>query len=353
MRFLGYITKGLGKVSKKEIIDCIPEVEISRESDKYIIFDCKRKEVEKTLKFKTLDDVHKLLSFQEHDSKPDDKLIVQEFPFSELEEARELIASLREVDETFSLTVSRYRNSKVDLDKLEKDLANHISRKTGWSYSGDDHSNFDIRVHIEFKNVLVSARLGEKPLYYRSYRECGRQGALRPSIAAALCKLANPEQGDKLVDNFCGAGTILCEGKLQGLEPFGGDIDNEAVECAHTNLRELSPESIRQVKVLDAKSTDWPDNYFDLAVSNLPWGKQVSLNAVELYSNSISEYGRILKDQGKIVLLCKKPDLAGKHLKKNFPDYQIGRLRLGFLGQKPWLIYAQPPGLSLNITEYR
>ncbi|MDY6773572.1 MAG: methyltransferase domain-containing protein [Candidatus Nanohaloarchaea archaeon] len=261
-----------------------------------------------------------------------------------------LITSFRDVDETFSITSSRYRNS-IDLHRMEDNLVNEIQDRTGWRYTEDSHSNFDIRVHVEFKNVLVSVRLTEKPLYYRSYWTCGRKGSLKTSVAAAMCKLADPEPGSKMVDNFCGAGTILCEGERQGMKPFGGDIDSEAVECSRTNLRENAPETANQVKTLDAKATGWPDSYFDLAASNLPWGKQVELNAVELYSQSISEYARILKDQGKVVLLCKMPDLAEKHLRKNFPDHNIDRFRLGFLGQKPWIVYAHPPDRPMNLVE--
>jgi tRNA G10 N-methylase Trm11 len=156
--------------------------------------------------------------------------------------------------------------------------------------------------------------------------------------------LVSPKKGEKLVDNFCGTGTILCEGFLQGLDPYGGDINQEAVNCAHENIKELSPGLVKHIKCLDARSTSWPDSYFDLAISNLPWGKQVDLKGiVKLYSLSIAEYARILKEEASVVLLGMKPDLIVKHLKNNFPNHKIEKFRIGFLGQNPWVISAICP----------
>jgi tRNA G10 N-methylase Trm11 len=153
-----------------------------------------------------------------------------------------------------------------------------------------------------------------------------------------------------LIDNFCGVGTILCEGALQGLEPHGGDIDDEAVRYAEAHLRALSQKWVRNVNVLDARSSKLPADYFDLAVSNIPWGEQLDLNAVELYSQAIPEYARVLKDEGAIVIVGPKPDLVEKHLKENFPEHNVGQFRLGFLGQHPWVNFAYPDSMSLNMS---
>ena len=182
----------------------------------------------------------------------------------------------------------------------------------------------------------------KKSLYKRKYRKCELKGALKPTIAAALCYLIFPKKGEKLVDNFCGSGTILCEGFLYGLDPYGGDISPEAVSCACENIKQLSPNLMTHIKCLDAKKTNWPDSYFDHAISNLPWGKQVNLEGVvKLYSSTIAEYARILKEDGSIVLLGMKPNLIIKHLKKNFPNYKIEKFKIGFLGQNPWVVSAQ------------
>ncbi|MFB6115850.1 MAG: TRM11 family methyltransferase, partial [Candidatus Nanohalobium sp.] len=246
------------------------------------------------------------------------------------------------VDDVFSLTTSKYRNENVDMEVFEDKVSETLEKSTGASFEESRHSNFDIRVHFEEENMLVSVRLTEKPLYFREYWQQGRKGSLKTSIAAGLCRIADIEEGNKLVDNFCGAGTILCEAEVQGAEVSGGDIDREAVQCTRENLKELDGEAANRVKKLNATLTSQPDNYFDIAVSNFPWGDQVDLNAVELYSEAIREYSRILKDDGKIVILGKHPDLAEKYLRKNFTDHEIESFQLGFLGQNPTVTCAAP-----------
>lgn len=350
MRFLAYITKGLEPIVRHELRQKIPGADIERTSDKYLIFEADRKDVPAILELRTVDDVHILLKFHEHGQKPDEEQVVEEIPVAELDETRDFLESLRDTGEKFSLTVSRYRNPHGDPEKLESILTTRLEAALEMRKIGGRSSRFDIRVHVEEKNTIISSRLTEKPLYYRDYWDQGRKGSLKTSIAAALCRLTGPEPGDRLVDNFCGAGTILCEGKLQEMEPHGGDIDREAVKCAHRNMDNLSPETSKNIKQVDAISTGRPDSYFDIAVSNLPWGKQVELDTVKLYSRSIKEYSRILKDDACIALLCTEPELAVKHLKKNFPGHRTGRFQLGFLGQNPWVTYAVPESQSLNIV---
>ncbi|MDY6773690.1 MAG: hypothetical protein SVS85_00695, partial [Candidatus Nanohaloarchaea archaeon] len=351
MTFLAYITKGLDHIARGEIQEKLSGAEIRRVSDKYIVFDAEESNLQDVLGLRTVDDIHLLLSFQEHGEKPGETDIVQEFPLETLQEARDSIDSFRGLDDRFSLTVSKYRNPKIDTGSLETELVDLLENYTGGEKTDNRSSRFDVRAHIEEENVLISCRIPERPLYYRSYWEKGRKGSLKTSIAAALCRLTDPDPGDRLVDNFCGAGTILCEGKTQDLEPQGGDIDREAVQTTHTNMGNLSEEANKNIRKLDATSTGQPSDYFDLAVSNLPWGKQVELNKVELYSQAISEYARILKDDAPVVLLGKEPELAEKHLRKNFPHHRIESFQLGFLGQTPSVTYATPENRERNTAQ--
>lgn len=340
MKFLAYLTKGLNDVAKKEILSKIPEASIEEKSKKYLIFKADESCITDITSLKTVDDAHILLKFKNFDEVPGTETIVESFPDESLAWARNTIEEFRDLEDDFSITISKYKNNTADLDRIEQEVSDHIEKSTGANYLQDSHSNFDIRIHLEKKNLLVSARLTEKPLYFRDYWKQGRKGSLKTSVAAALCNVPNISEGDKLVDNFCGAGTILCEGSIQGADVYGGDIDRDAVQCARKNLQEVSKESLSQVKRLDATSTDHPDNYFDVAVSNFPWGHQVDINAVKLYSKAIEEYSRILKKNGEIVILGDHPELAEKYLKKHFEQPRIEKFQLGFLGQTPTVIHA-------------
>lgn len=348
--FIAWTTKGLEHISEKEIKTIFPNAHIINVLDKRIIFSIDRLH-KKLLKFRTVDDVHFLLDSHISIKELNEKFILDNLPLGKIGETWELVSYYRHLDDSFSLTISRYRNKSIDLKNIKTRISKKIARYLKIKYTPYNHTNFDVRVHIDSSNVFYSCRISSKSLYDRSYRTCQKKGALKPTIAAALCMLVNPSKGEKIVDNFCGTGTILCEAKLQGLQPYGGDIDEEYVTCAQTNMKNISYEDATNIKVLDATSTKWPNNYFDYAISNYPWGKQVHLDRiVRLYSLSISEYSRILKPEGSITLLGIKPDLIIKHLKKNFRDHAIVKFRIGFLGQNPWVICAYPKGKNLGVT---
>lgn len=343
LNFLVFTTKGLGQISEKEIRTQFPGVNFIFNSDKYIAFSIKDISPKSLLKLKTVDDVHFLVAYFRNFENISEDFIVDNLPFSALNNAKNFIQKIRKVDDTFSITVSKHKNNQINLESLKVKIAQKFSEQTKNTYTEREHSNFDIRIHLDSSSVFYSCRIPKTGLYDRSYRKCKKEGALKPPIAAALCMLLDPKEGKRLVDNFCGTGTILCEAKMQGLVPYGGDIDEDKVSCAKTNISNISLEVQQNIKVLDAASTKWPDKYFDYAISNYPWGKQVALDRiVKLYSETISEYARILKDDGSIILLGIKPDLMAKHLKKNFPNHEIKQFKIGFLGQTPWISYARP-----------
>lgn len=341
--FVAFITKGLEQVSKGELESLFPQSKIIEMSGKYILFSADKLPPNEVIKLRTCDDIHYVLGYSESADVLDENYVISRFPFSNLKQAGTYIRALRKLGSTFSITVARYKNDSINIDSLKANLARGISQITDEEYTELDHSNFDIRVNVETSRVIYSVRIPKSSLYVRHYRRCERAGALKPPVAASLCLLSNPKKGEKLVDNFCGTGTILCEGKLLGLIPYGGDISEESVECASINLGTISPDFKSNLRVLNATSSRWPDNFFDVAISNFPWGKQVELDrVVTLYTESIREYARILKDNGRIVLLGVKPEIVAKHLKKNFPNHYVGQLKIGFLGQTPWVSYAVP-----------
>lgn len=93
----------------------------------------------------------------------------------------------------------------------------------------------------------------------RTDRKVEREGALRPSVAAAMVRLAGTR--GVLLDPCCGSGTILMEAREAGWRAFGTDLD---------------PETARRngqiVARADALQLPFADDAFDVVVSNLPFG---------------------------------------------------------------------------------
>jgi len=342
MKFIAFTTKGLEKISEQELKKEFPKISIQEVQTKRIIFLIPNPNLKKFLKLKTIDDIHILLKRIKSLSL-DEGSILKQIPLEEIKYSFGSISNFRKTNKTFSLTISKYQNNSINADLLKSKMSEILSQSLKMEYAEREHSNFDIRVYIEKSNFSFSVKIPKESLYNRKYRICEKKGALKPTIASALCFLVAPEKNKKVVDNFCGVGTILCEAKLQELDVYGGDIDGESVDCAVKNIKNISPDSIGNIKLLDATKTKWSNSFFDYAISNLPWGKQADLKGiVKLYSSSISEYARILKGNGSLVLLGMNPDLMIKHLKKNFPNHKIVRFKIGFLGQNPWVVCALP-----------
>lgn len=65
-----------------------------------------------------------------------------------------------------------------------------------------------------------------------------RRGMLPPKLARIMINLASPGKGKlRLLDPFCGTGTVLLEGLMLGHEVLGSDIRADAVNQTLTNLK--------------------------------------------------------------------------------------------------------------------
>ncbi|MDQ7021525.1 MAG: methyltransferase domain-containing protein [Candidatus Dojkabacteria bacterium] len=218
-------------------------------------------------------------------------------------------------------------------------LATVIAAEKGWTYTEKDHTNFDIRVFLGDGKIYVSVRLTNESLHKREYKEFSKSGSLRPTIAAALVRLTTGMKHGKLVDNFCGSGTILCEAYNLGNEIYGGDVDAGSVEFTKKNLKSLDFEELDNIKLGDAIKTTYPDNTFDYAISNLPWDKQIEVESFTgLYIDSLREYKRILKDKFVMSLLVKKPELMISLIGSVFENVEVSKIQLSLVGQQPEVI---------------
>lgn len=103
---------------------------------------------------------------------------------------------------------------------------------------------------------------GATSLHHRPYRVCEHDSPLRPTIAAAMLRVAGYEPGDELVDPMCGSATIPTEAALWATgEPPGGSRDEFAVE----RLSVHDPELFAAVRADHADRRDGRPTVDDLA----------------------------------------------------------------------------------------
>jgi len=341
MKYIAFTTKGLENIVQKELVNY--NCSIIEQSIKTIVFESNT-DIGQLVKLKTIDDlciyideIKDLLKNENAVSIITSRLINTDFSQIII-----TLNSFREIKpNNFSITASVFGtkyNTSILAEKLSKALINR--RK--WEYTPKSHENFDIRVSVTKNHAIIGVRVTEKSLHHRDYKQYLKKGSLRPTIAAAMVfETNNNKNGLKIVDNFCGSGTILCEALLAGNKVYGGDIDKESVEFTKKNLMNIKKGDY-EIKVQDAIKTSWTNDFFDCAISNLPWDKQIQVDKLTtLYSKTIVEYKRILKPNAAICLLGIKPDFIVSQIKKVFNYKNIQVFKLGYLGQKPYVVIGR------------
>ncbi len=173
--------------------------------------------------------------------------------------------------------------------------------RPSWRYG--DPADAELWVSQLGGNKYVSGlRLTTAAFRQRGGRLQEREGALRPSVAAAMVRLAGPPNGNNLLDLTCGSGTVLSEAAAAGWKILGSDNDPEAVSVAQQNNRDA------RLFVADARSLPVVSNSIGAVVSNLPFGNQFKVEGdVQQWLESVfSEIRRVQKARASTVLLAPK-----------------------------------------------
>jgi len=167
--------------------------------------------------------------------------------------------------------------------------------------------------------------------------------SLKAPVAASLVRIAMAgglpymHRPPLLLDPFCGAGTILAEAGLMGLEVIGGDLHSGAVRAAHENLRDIGASD--RVRRWDARRLPLGDDSVDRVVTNIPWGRQVAVDSglEHLYRESFSEMLHVFAPGGRIVVLTGTPELLAP-----FRSRLVGRRQISLSGQRPHILVFGP-----------
>ncbi|GAA5003152.1 TRM11 family SAM-dependent methyltransferase [Actinopolymorpha pittospori] len=153
---------------------------------------------------------------------------------------------------------------------------------------------------------VAGLRLTTAQMRQHGGRGTERPGALRPPIAAAMVALAGRPDVDgprgapgTLLDPCCGSGTILVEAKAMGWAVEGRDIDSSAVSSSRRNA------DTSHVHDGDARDLDLDDASVDACVSNLPFGRQYSVQGDPRVwiKDVMAEFARVTRPGGRVVLL--------------------------------------------------
>ncbi len=161
-----------------------------------------------------------------------------------------------------------------------------------------------------FLNPLVDKRF--------AYRKKTVAASINPGVAASVCAYAreyfNPDA--RVLDNFCGSGTMLFE---RGYYPHhtltGVDINIGAIDAAAENNRFASVHP--QFHHMDALK--FTAKKYDEVIANMPFGLRVSNHSQNerLYKSYFNILPEVLVDEGIAILYTHEKQLIEKLIKES------------------------------------
>lgn len=329
-------TSGLEAISARELA-LLPQITINTISYRRISATCSGS-LAALCSLRTVDDVFLEIATWRDIGRPRSSLerLRRLAPGLDLHTAVAHLARLRpiRVPPAFSLTVSFVGKRNYTSEEIKMVLAPQIEKQhCGWTYQQDDRAaDINVRVFLEHEIATIGVRIGKTALHDRWYQHVHLPGALKPSVAAALVLLAQVTTTTTVLDPCCGSGTLLIEAALQGVRTLGGDLNPLAVAAARTNARAAGITT--SIHHWDATTLPVATASVDRVITNLPWGRQVSVNEAlpTFYQRLFRQMRRVLAPEGRLVVLTNAPQ-------------QIDPLDLSCVQQTEISLFGQRPAI--------
>jgi len=197
------------------------------------------------------------------------------------------------------------------------------------------------------QKLFIGQTLAVQAFKELSFRDYGRpsrddySGMLPPKLAQIMINLAQAPLEATILDAFCGSGTIISEALLMGYEHLiGSDLSAKAVEDTRNNLEWIAEKfdrPLKNISVFECSATTLSDELapksIDAIVSEPYLGPQRGQNDIgqiimqleKLYSEAIVEFSKILKDNGRIVMIWPvfSVDRRFRHMNPKIANFKI------------------------------
>ncbi len=230
-------------------------------------------------------------------------------------------------------------------EALAKSLAGKLP--ASWK-PAEENAAIEFWLTIRGKVAICGIRLSDRTMRHRTYKLDHLPASLRPTVAAAMVRLAAARGGQVVLDPACGAGTVLAEqlaytrAQHAGrVALWGGDLDAGAIHAAKENLLRLGPMHLCR---WDLARLPFAPSCVDRLICNLPFGKQIEtpVSIGPLYQALAREGDRVLKPEGIAVLLVSEMEQLRHALR---PVSWIAKRQLGIriLGQEAVISVWQKP----------
>jgi len=230
---------------------------------------------------------------------------------------------------------------RVDAQKaLAQGLAGKLPAR--WR-AVEENASVEVWIRIIQSTAVCGIRLSDRTMRHRTYKREHIAASLRPTVAAAMVRLADVGAGELLLDPCCGAGTILAEHLeiARNARTLGGDIDKKALAAARSNLRRY--QSARLI-CWDARRLPLAESTCRRIACNPPFGKRLGKahEIHDLYQGLVSECNRVLQPGGRAVFLVADPrPIKSAARQSNWQSMRTLRVRV--LGQSATVLVFQKP----------
>ncbi len=345
-----YFTKGLADVVTAEISQLAPQAGVGEAADRFVIVSLDEAGLTRLRSAgRTFDDIR--------------LLVAGPAAITDLASFDRLCGQARDATDAFLRTRDPGRADSRPWSVTMSARSPRWRGRPGWDPAGPIAARFhgadlaarsrapvDLRLQVDGEQGHISLNLTARP---HGKREAGpdRPGALRPSVAAALVRLALQAATPSairhgLYDPCCGTGTIVAEAARVSLPVYASDIDREAVAATSDRLAALagSGSSALAARVfrhdlLRGVPREVPAR---IVASNLPWGKQIELpSRADLFDAVARLTARGIAEGGASVLLTTGEQQLVARIRRHAPRARITTRRIGLLGQTPAVVLAE------------
>ncbi len=233
---------------------------------------------------------------------------------------------------------------RVDFERV---VEKGLKKKLGKTWRAvEQGERVEVWANLIGGEFICGLRLSDASMRHRGYKKSHVAASLRPSVAAAMAWLTEPQASDVFLDPMCGAGTLLIERGMIERHTLllGGDVHADTLRSAAQNIGPRHKP--RQLLRWNAGRLPLPSRSVDKIATNLPFGKKIGSKSenVSLYRAFFRQANRVLTPGGRIVVLSSQSELV-KNTLRGIKKLQIVRgYSVTILGQNAKIYLIERPG---------
>lgn len=248
---------------------------------------------------------------------------------------------------TFRVTCERVGSHEFTSVDVQRVAGQALVDKYGCKVNLENPETI-VRVDVSHNLCVVGIQKTRVSLRIRYPRAFQHRSALNPVIAYAMLRIAGVRPGDRVLDPFCGGGTIIIEAAQawRDLELIGVDISPKSIKGAWVNAEAAGVRDKVKFIVGDARRLEraLPRGWrTDKVVSNLPFGiRSGRLKVIpKMYTDFLRSLRQFLAEGSRVCLLTLHNSLLENIAKELGYEVITSRWILQG-GLKTWIVLLSP-----------